>query len=717
MMVAMFVGPVSQHYEVYVAMCRVETERTHEEWRIICHQSTPEPQQHLQQCQEQGSLQKQQQQQQQGLHQERQPIQSQYFPEQTGRDTTRDPHQNINEHHQITHASGVSLTPHCTTLAQRGADTGFTLMTAIRGKSGSQKLVYSKHIVAQRIISGKPPLRANKYPEVNDAKLHRENEEKYTGRLKNSSQILTGHRVIKHENRWSSKLPNPLKPLFTFVKRISVSKSACAINAPSDGKPTLAIACGNSAISTSSQDKTKLSQESCSSSRNNSQRSTHEDKTACGQRCISEGNAFQCCTCGRIIVLKKRAQENVTCTPDRKLLSSEKTLPKRNKPVSGSDSPNSPKEENSGQNGYRSAVTWNFAMTSYQAFSFTCLLLAIPSLYSAYTFGVFDDVLDFRRGPLKEFYTFVGLCVVARLAWKLAINLWNRYGASIDETFFERELWAVVTGCTNGIGKEYARQLAAKNLNVILISRDPALLMELSRDIVKTNQFTCSPVPLRSCPPANEFHVRTVSIQADFSSDSKALYDSIASRLHGFDIVLLVNNVGTSHETIDEFHVNTPDSLVSRMINVNMMSMAKMTQMLLPGMLARRRGVIINVSSAFGRHPTPYLAMYGATKASARLVYVFSESCLTHNSLTPYTVSTNMVKNAPPTILLPSAEDFVRSALTTVGIASRTHGYLPHSVLGAILDNSPSFLRLLYIKLFRYRASKFMARLKLQQRD
>ncbi|KAK3770234.1 hypothetical protein RRG08_064343 [Elysia crispata] len=153
-----------------------------------------------------------------------------------------------------------------------------------------------------------------------------------------------------------------------------------------------------------------------------------------------------------------------------------------------------------------------------------------------------------------------------------------------------------------------------------------------------------------------------------------------------------------------------------------MMSMAKMTQMLLPGMLARRCGVIINVSSAFGRNPTPYLALYGATKSfadffSRALLKEYGKYHIAVQSLTPYTVSTNMVKNAPPTTLLPPADTYVRSALSTVGRASRTHGYLPHSILGAVLDRSPSCVRLLYIKLFQYRASKFMARLQLQQRD
>ncbi|GFR91621.1 very-long-chain 3-oxoacyl-CoA reductase [Elysia marginata] len=245
-------------------------------------------------------------------------------------------------------------------------------------------------------------------------------------------------------------------------------------------------------------------------------------------------------------------------------------------------------------------------------------------------------------------------------------------------------------------------QLAAKNINVILISRDAGLLMELARDI------------------SNEFHVRTVTIQADFSSDDQSLYDMLESRLQGFDIVYLINNVGTSHDTLDRFHVNTPDKLVARMINVNMMSMARMTRMLLPGMVVRRRGVIINVSSAFGRNPAPYLAMYGATKSfadyfSRALQKEFGKHHIAVQSLTPYIVSTNMTKNAPPTTLLPSAETFVRSALNTIGLESRTHGYLPHSILGTILDNAPSLVRFYYMKLFRYQANKLIEKQKLRQ--
>ncbi|KAK3804137.1 hypothetical protein RRG08_015711, partial [Elysia crispata] len=457
----MNVGPVSRHYDVYVTMCRLETMRIEEQWTLISRHTSLQLQQQHGHIQEHCSLQMQHRpQQQQHLYlqqqrQEQQPRQRQHLSDQTEQKGRIDLPQNTNDHQQIrldlspAHASWASLSlhTHCTTFAQRGAYNRDSLMTAIRGKSGSQTVVYSKNIVVQRIFSGKPPLQAGNYPEVKDEKPQKESRERYSGRSKISKQSLNAPKVIKPENHWSSKLPKPLEPLFTFVKRISESSSKINVTSR-DSMPKLAIACGNSLNPKQSQSASgEKNNRHSSPSRKNVQRLNSEEKPlpSCGRRCIREDRAFQCCTCGRTIMLKRRIQKRVNCSRDEEVLrhyQAEQTSSGRN-----SRQDNSP------------FVTWNFVMTSYQVFSFTCLLLAISSMYTAFTYGVFDDVMDFKRsGPLKEFYIFVGLCVVVRLAWTLAVVLWNRYGASVDETFFEHELWAVITGCTNEIGKEFARQ-------------------------------------------------------------------------------------------------------------------------------------------------------------------------------------------------------------------------------------------------------------------
>ncbi|GFO27975.1 very-long-chain 3-oxoacyl-coa reductase [Plakobranchus ocellatus] len=158
------------------------------------------------------------------------------------------------------------------------------------------------------------------------------------------------------------------------------------------------------------------------------------------------------------------------------------------------------------------------------------------------------------------------------------------------------------------------------------------------------------------------------------------------------------------------------------MIHVNMLSTVKMTRMIIPGMLERRRGVIINISSGYGRNPIPLMAVYSATKAfidhfTKSLQMEYGKYHIAIQSVTPYIVSTNMTMNAPQGVLVPSAEKFVKSAISTVGISPRTHGFLPHSIMGFVLDNVPAFVRCHYMKLFSRQANEFIALKKQQEQQ
>ncbi len=105
------------------------------------------------------------------------------------------------------------------------------------------------------------------------------------------------------------------------------------------------------------------------------------------------------------------------------------------------------------------------------------------------------------------------------------------------------------------------------------------------------------------------------TIAVDFT-DSEAIYKTVKSELSKLQIGLLVNNVGTAigggfrlSDFEDEKHVNDN-------INCNIISMARMCHMVLPEMIRRKKGVIINIGSVTGTAPTPLLALYGATKVN-----------------------------------------------------------------------------------------------------
>lgn len=153
-----------------------------------------------------------------------------------------------------------------------------------------------------------------------------------------------------------------------------------------------------------------------------------------------------------------------------------------------------------------------------------------------------------------------------------------------------------VTGSTDGIGKAYAEELAKHGVNIILISRNKEKLEAVSRSISET------------------YKVETDFIVADFSKGREP-YPAIKDALKEREIGILVNNVGIFYPYPDYFTTLSEDMLWD-MINVNVASANMMTYIVLPGMVERRRGAIVNVSSAACCQPTPMMTAYGASKVS-----------------------------------------------------------------------------------------------------
>ncbi|HZR04351.1 MAG TPA: SDR family oxidoreductase [Candidatus Udaeobacter sp.] len=162
---------------------------------------------------------------------------------------------------------------------------------------------------------------------------------------------------------------------------------------------------------------------------------------------------------------------------------------------------------------------------------------------------------------------------------------------------------ALITGASAGIGREFARQLASRVKSLILIARREQRLNELRDEL--TQQY-----------PNIAISVRKTDL-ADLAQLNELLAWLDRERI---DVDLLINNAGLG----DSGPFATSDPIRNQqMALVNIVALTTLTRHLLPPMIARRHGSILNVSSSAGFLPIPDFAVYAATKA---YVTSFSEA-------------------------------------------------------------------------------------------
>jgi short-subunit dehydrogenase len=158
----------------------------------------------------------------------------------------------------------------------------------------------------------------------------------------------------------------------------------------------------------------------------------------------------------------------------------------------------------------------------------------------------------------------------------------------------------LITGATSGIGAEYARRFAREGYDLIITGRREAKIKALADKLSRENGV----------------NVEVVLIE--FSNVEEV--DEFLERIKGRNIDVLVNNAGFG--TL-RFFYREPLQTHEDMVAVNILCAIRLTYAILPKMLKKKAGIIINVSSAGAYLPTPNEATYTGTKAFLR---AFSEA-------------------------------------------------------------------------------------------
>lgn len=175
--------------------------------------------------------------------------------------------------------------------------------------------------------------------------------------------------------------------------------------------------------------------------------------------------------------------------------------------------------------------------------------------------------------------------------------------------------WALVTGASSGIGEEYARQLANRKLNLVLVARREQRLQSLSEHLTK------------------KYNVEVIVVATDLSN--AAGIDTVKKETINLEIGLLVNNAG--REDSGPFLSTSMDTTLNT-LDLNVRAPLQLTHHFAKKMAQRKRGGILFMSSIVAFQGVPLIANYGATKAYD---LIFAESIAAE--LEPYNIDVSAV--------------------------------------------------------------------------
>jgi short-subunit dehydrogenase len=209
----------------------------------------------------------------------------------------------------------------------------------------------------------------------------------------------------------------------------------------------------------------------------------------------------------------------------------------------------------------------------------------------------------------------------------------------------------LITGASSGIGEAFARKLAVRGHNLLLVARSEEKLIALCNELGRSKSI----------------HAQYVAMDLSQPDAPVRLFEETQKR--ELEVDLLINNAGFG--SLGDF---TALDLAREleMIDLNVRALVELTNLFLMPMRERKGGAIINVASTAGFQPVPFMATYAATKA---FVLSFSEALWEENrpfgikimALCPGATDTNFFEAShmprPPFRISQTADDVVDAAL------------------------------------------------------
>jgi short-subunit dehydrogenase len=204
--------------------------------------------------------------------------------------------------------------------------------------------------------------------------------------------------------------------------------------------------------------------------------------------------------------------------------------------------------------------------------------------------------------------------------------------------------WVVITGASSGIGAELARVFAQRGYALVVVARRQDRLEQLQAEL----------------KAAYGAIVEILALDLEGSAAPMALHDTLVAR--GIEVHTLVNNAGFG---LRGKFTTLPYERQVAMIDLNVSALTKLCRLMLPGMVERRRGGIINVASTAAFQAGPNMALYYATKA-----FVLSLSEALYEEAKPHNVVVSALCPGPTDTEFSQVADVEMTRLFRTGVMS-----------------------------------------------